>query len=190
MKRESPDEVLRELGAFITEELAATQIAITCLRVVAHRALVEFEGAQDEEEVRLLGTDVPEAGWITSIPGVAGARALVGEVAEGGLTHRRLTQQWVVTVYTAWEAEFRKRLAVARDIPEHEVRADFFGDLRRLRHDIVHHRGVASRDHSTKCTTLLKRRLLPGDPIYLRDDELRWVHLTIPWSTLLRGTDV
>jgi hypothetical protein len=188
MKSENLDDVLGELGTFITEELATTQIAIGCLRVVAHRALAEFEAAQDQQETRLLGTDVPGSGWVPSFHGIAGARGFAAEVAEGGRTHRRLTQQWIVTVYTGWESEFRRRIAAAREVDEEAVRADFFGDLRHLRNDIVHNCGMASRDHSTRCAVVLKRRLDAGDPIYLRDDELQWMHMVVPWATLLRGS--
>jgi hypothetical protein len=187
MEQEKLDDVLRDLGSFISEELATTQVAIACLRVVAHRALAEFEAAQDQAQTRLLGPDVPGSGWIPSLYGIEGARALSGEVSEGGSTHSRLTQQWIVTVYTGWDAEFRKRVAAARGLKKEMIRVDFFGDLRHLRNDIVHNRGRVSRDHSTKCKVILKRELNPGDQIYLRDDELQWMHMLVPWATLLRG---
>jgi len=183
---EKLDDVLEELGAFIRGELAATQIAIGCLRTVAHRALTEFEGAHDQTATRLLGTDVPGSGWIATVHGLAGARALVAEMAEGGVTHQRLTQQWIVTVYTGWDAEFRGRLAAVHEVDKEQIRADFFGDLRHLRNDIVHHRGLASREHSTRCRTVVRRSLRPGDPIYLRDDELQAIHLLVPWATLVK----
>lgn len=187
MTREKIENALKELGAFISEELVTTQVAVGSLRVVAQRTLAEFEGAEDEQETRLLGTDVPGSRWIPVFTGIDGARSYVADVAEGGRIHRRLTQQLIVTLYTGWESEYRKRIAAARDIDEESVQADFFGDLRHLRNDIVHNRGVASRDHSTKCTTVLKRKLEHGDPVYLRDDELQWMHLSVPWATLLRG---
>lgn len=183
---EKLDDVLKELGEFIRDELAATQIAIGCLRTVAHRTLSEFECARDQSATRLLGTDVPGSGWIATVHGLAGARALVAEMAEGGVTHQRLTQQWIVTVYTGWDAEFRGRLAAVHEVDKKEIRADFFGDLRHLRNDIVHHRGRASREHSTRCQTIVRRSMRPGDPIFLRDDELRAIHLLVPWATLMK----
>ena len=184
MRREDLDEVLRELGSFITEELVTTRVAIGCLRVVAHRALSEFEASDDQEQTRLLGADVPGSGWVAALYGVAGAQALVADAAEGGRTHSRLTQQWIVTVYTGWEATFRRRIATAHGVDEAAIQADFFGDLRHLRNDIVHNRGLASREHSSKCSVALRRELRPGDPIYLQDDELQWMHLAVPWAKL------
>jgi hypothetical protein len=98
-----------DLGAFIAQELAATQVAIGCLRMVAHLALTEFEAKGDHDGTRLLGAGVPGGGWIAPVHGIAGARVLVAEMAEGGITHQRLTQQWIITVYTGWDAECRKR---------------------------------------------------------------------------------
>lgn len=187
MTREKIDHVLNELGDFICEELVTTRVAVGSLRVVAHRALAEFEAAQDQQATRLLGAEVAGSGWIPVLTGIDGARSFVADVAEGGRMHIRLTQQCIVTVYTGWECEFRRRIAAARGVDENSVRADFFGDLRHLRNDIVHNRGAASQDHSTKCTVVLKRKLQHGDPVYLRDDELQWMHLSVPWATLLRG---
>lgn len=188
MTREKIDDVLGEFGLFISEELATTQVAIGSLRVVAHRTLAEFDAVEDKHATRLLGSDVPGSGWIPVVQGIEGARSFVADVAEGGRMHRRLTQQWIVTVYTGWESEFRVRIAAARGVDEGSVRAEFFGDLRHLRNDIVHNRGVASREHSTKCKAVLKRELRHGDPVYLRDDELQWVSLLIPWAALLGRT--
>ena len=183
---ETLDAVLQELGTFITEEIAATQISIGCLRTVAHHVLTDFESAEDQQATRLLGTEVPCGGWIASVPGISGARALVAEMADGGPTHCRMTQQWIVRVYTGWDAEFRKRVAAAHGVDVNGVQADFFGDLRRLRNDIVHHRGVVTKNNGARCKTISNRRLTPGDPVYLRDDEFQQMHLRVPWAALVR----
>lgn len=181
---ETLDEVLKELGSYITEEVAATQIAITCLRTVAYSAFEAFNASQSHDETRLLGAGVPSGGWVTPVHGLVGAQALVARMEEGGDTHRRLTQQLIVTLYTAWDAEFRQRIAAAHGVRQQVVQVDFFGDLRHLRNDIVHHRGTATRENSAKCETILNRRLADNEPIYLRDDELRYMHLQVPWSKL------
>jgi len=176
------DDVLADLGAFIAQELAATQVAIGCLRTVAHLALTQFEATGDHDGTRLLGAGVPGGGWIAPVHGIAGARALVAEMAQGGNTHQRLTQQWIVTVYTGWDAKYRKRIARAHDLHEKDIQADFFGDLRHLRNDIVHNRGFATYERSTRCHTILSRKLAVGDPIYLRDDELIRMQWLVPWA--------
>jgi hypothetical protein len=87
---EALDDVLGEFGMFISGEIAATQVAIACLRTVEHGALETFEASLGQAETRLLGVDVPGGGWIAPVQGLSGARALVAEMAEGGDTHRRL----------------------------------------------------------------------------------------------------
>jgi hypothetical protein len=47
---ETVDEVLHELGTLIREEIAATQVAIGCLRTVAHYALSELGAAEDQQD--------------------------------------------------------------------------------------------------------------------------------------------
>lgn len=180
------DDVLLELGQFFNGELATTQLAIGALRTVAHQMVVTFESSDDTAETRLLGPGVPDSGWVGVFTGLLGAQQFQADVAEGGHVHQRLTQQWVVTVYTAWEEDFRGRVAAARGASKNDVASEFFGDLRRLRHDIVHHRGVASADHSARCgtTAVVQRKLAAGDPIYISDEELTWMHFRMPWSEL------
>jgi hypothetical protein len=156
---------------------------------VAHGVLQDFTSSEDKEETRLLGTRVPDGGWIPTVHGLRGAKALVEEMAEGGATHQRLTQQLIVTLFTGWEAEYRRRVAAAHDMDMEAVRDDFFGDLRHLRNDIVHHRGTATEGHSTRCRTILNRQLRPGDQIYLRDDELRHLLLRVPWAALVKAPE-
>lgn len=182
------DDVLSELGAFVTGEIAATQIAIGCLRTVARQALQMVEDSDDHHSVRLLGAGVPDTGWITTVYGITGARALVDEMRDGGNTHCRLTQQLIVSIFTGWDAHFQARIAAEHGIPKGELRADFFGDLRLLRNDIVHHRGTATHDGSPRCRqSVVHRQLTEGDPIYLTDQDLQLMRSAIPWETLLKG---
>lgn len=189
IQTENLDEVLQQFGRFFKEEVAATQIAIGCLRTVAHAVLQDFTSSEDKEEARLLGTRVPDGGWIPVVHGLRGANAFVEEMAEGGATHQRLTQQLIVTLFTGWDAEYRRRVAAAHDIEVDAVSDDFFGDLRHLRNDIVHHRGTATDEHSTRCRTILNRQLRRGDQIYLRDDELRDLLLRVPWAALVKAPE-
>lgn len=175
---------LSDLGSFINNELAATQMAIGALRTLAHRVNSEVANSPDPTGPFVIGTDVPEVGWIMRISGAHGAQELAREVGQEGPMVRRLTRQWIVAVYTAWEDEFRGAIARAHDVDKNSVTAPFFGDLRWLRHDIAHHRGVATKENATRCRVILDRDLRPGDEIYLRDDELRQIPFRIPWSTL------
>lgn len=179
------DEVLHELGGFFVDELAATQVALACLRTVAHQVRTSMDGSADPDQALLVGAEVPDIFWVAPVQGSAGARALAKHVAEGGLIAQRLTQQLIVTLFTAWEEEFRGRLARAHGCDKDDMQAPFFGDLRWLRIDIVHNRGRATAKYSARCETVLNRRLAPGDPVYLTDEELRQMHLRMPWGELV-----
>lgn len=61
--------------------------------------------------------------------------------------------QWVVAVYTAWESEYRPRALKAMGQEEGQV-WPLMGDLRLLRNDIVHHRGIATKNNSGRCKDL------------------------------------
>lgn len=50
----------------------------------------------------------------------------------------------VVALYTFWELRSRHRISESLEIPLNNVRSDLFGDLRWLRHAILHKRGRAS----------------------------------------------
>lgn len=78
---------------------------------------------------------------------------------------RDLGQQWLVMVYAEWNDHFRRRFAAAEGVPLNEIEDDVFGDLRRLRHDILHHRGIATPEWTGKCVVL--DWFDPGDPIHI-----------------------
>lgn len=184
------DLVLTELGAVFREEIAATQVAIACLRTVAYQVSVEKASlGSANDDALLLGAGVPDIGFLAVVEGEHGVQTMVEQFAEGGPFAQRLTQQLLVTLYTAWEADLRGRLAAAHGCSINDIQASFFGDLRHLRHDIVHHRGNASAEHATRCEgALLNRQLAVGDPIFLTDAELRSMGWNMPWAELLKPT--
>ncbi len=88
--------------------------------------------------------------------------------ANGPIIHE-LGRQWVVTIYSLWETSYRKRFAPdAGLLDEHELVVPVMGDLKRLRNDIVHHGGIASKNNSGKCS-LLSHWVTIGHPIELTE---------------------
>lgn len=89
----------------------------------------------------------PYAGWKTS--------SVREAVKVGGLFDRYLGWLWVTFTYALWEDEYRQRLSDALGyLDKDDLNLPVLGDLRHIRHDIVHHRGVASADHTGKCEVL------------------------------------
>jgi len=63
--------------------------------------------------------------------------------APGGSNHVRLAQLTLVLVFAYWETAHRARIAHALGLKgQNELTVPIMGDLRRLRHDILHNRGV------------------------------------------------
>jgi hypothetical protein len=105
-------------------------------------------------------------------------------LARDGNVERLLGQQWAVFVFAEWEHVIRPRLAAARGCVVNEVQASVFGDLRLIRHDILHHAGVAS-------SALVRRRELlrwfdAGQPIMIRGQHIAEFMDAVPWSDLGR----
>lgn len=65
-----------------------------------------------------------------------------------------LGQQWVTHVFAHWEHYYRPTIAEAIGCEPDDVHHDLFGDLRCLRHDILHARGHATLDNAGRCIRL------------------------------------
>jgi hypothetical protein len=89
-------------------------------------------------------------------------------LSSAGLVEAGLSQQWIVSVYTAWEHEYRPRFAVVHGCGTNDVRIPMLGDLRLFRNDVVHHHGVATNDNAG-CAKIL-RWFEPGQNISLADE--------------------
>lgn len=180
---------LAELRVFARDEINATAISVGCLRAVAHRTLKEIQDSGDHVSVRTIDAGIPGFSFVPRFDGLRGAQILVAQVAEGGKLHARITQQLVVTLYTGWEHHHRDRIASAHGVDRSEILHPYFGDLRLLRHDIVHHRGTASTEHSVRCEgAVLHRSLQEGDLIYVADDELMQLTRRANFTELSRGS--
>lgn len=73
----------------------------------------------------------------------------------GGHNYVIAAQMLVVLVFEYWESEHRSRIAAALGLKEAtDLRVPILGDLRLLRQDIIHHRGIVRPDTERKLQTL------------------------------------
>ena len=56
--------------------------------------------------------------------------------------------------YLAWELEYRPRLAIEKGVDFNEIKSDIMGDLREIRHAILHAKGLLSCEKHRKLTKL------------------------------------
>ena len=74
----------------------------------------------------------------------------------GGSNEQRHARAIVIFLFTYWEDEIRPRLAAAKSVPVNEIKSDIMGDLRILRHAILH--AKSSIRHDEGGTIAKKRR--------------------------------
>jgi hypothetical protein len=70
----------------------------------------------------------------------------------GGPAEQRLGHQLIVFVYTIWETVYRPSLAGALGTEARSIDVPILGDLRLMRNDIIHHKGIAK--DSGRCVEL------------------------------------
>jgi hypothetical protein len=62
--------------------------------------------------------------------------------AEGGFNEQHICWAIIIFIYAYWNEEIRPRIAGARGVNADQIMVDAFGDLRILRHAILHDNGV------------------------------------------------
>lgn len=73
---------------------------------------------------------------------------------------------WATLVFDRWEDDFRHRFAAKMGCKHSDVLSEPMGDLRLIRNDIAHRRGLASAAGSGKCK-LLTSWAKVGEPIVI-----------------------
>ena len=107
---------------------------------------------------------------------------LLRQIELDGPAYQELARQWVVSLYATWDESLRPRYAAALGVTTDEVRIPAFGDLRRIRHDIVHNAGVASVRYSANCEVL--QWFEGGDEISLSTQQLLQFIDELPWLVM------
>lgn len=64
--------------------------------------------------------------------------------SKGGSNEQQHARAVLVFLFTYWEVEIRPRLANAKSVALKDIRSDVMGDLRILRHIILHAKGIIS----------------------------------------------
>lgn len=74
--------------------------------------------------------------------------------SSGGSNEQRHARAIVVFLFTYWENEIRPRLAEAKGTPINEIRSDIMGDMRILRHAILHAKSIVSPEEHRRMKVL------------------------------------
>ena len=94
--------------------------------------------------------------------------------SRGGSNEQQHARAIIVFLYTAWESDLRPRLAQARGVELNEIRSDIMGDLKQLRHAIIHARGILDADSHRKLKQLTSM-FLPDAPVTIAYDDMHTI---------------
>lgn len=67
-----------------------------------------------------------------------------GKNVPGGFNHRMVGNMCLVLIYQYWDDHYRKKIAKFAELEKDDIKLDIMGDLRILRHSIVHNKGFLS----------------------------------------------
>ena len=90
--------------------------------------------------------------------------------AKGGANHVRAGQLLLVLLYDYWESEHRGKVAAALGMDRDTLKVPFIGDLRLLRQDVIHHKGVVRAETIKKLEVL--RDFMQGSAITLSGQQV------------------
>lgn len=182
---ESVKEILRDLANELNDSVARSQVCMVALgSLKSHLDSVPRSPDNPDPDFFFATGDPqlpetrPVADWKLS--------RLFREIASDGAVVNQLSQQWIVFFYAKWEDHFRKRLAAAHGCKPEQVLVPLFGDLRRIRNDVVHAQGFASAEHTGRCE-VLSHWFEVGDEITFSAWQHREFESLIPWQVLTDG---
>jgi len=93
--------------------------------------------------------------------------------SEKGINSRFVGNMCIIAIYQYWEDYFRQKIAnLLKRTGKNELTSDIMGDLKILRHSIIHHRGIALREVEN-CKLL--RWFKEGDYIFIDKDMMQYV---------------
>lgn len=98
--------------------------------------------------------------------------------SEGGSNEQRHARAIVIFLFTFWEDEIRPRLAEASQSTPNEVRSDIMGDLRIIRHAILHAKGcVKASEH--RRLKVVGGMFPPNIPIHISYEDMHRLFVLI-----------
>lgn len=191
MSSESTQTILDELHKDLNDLMTAHGFACMGLRRLREYFASTSKSLQDPDSVVNLADLVPDnpdwpknPGWLPHTEWRLSDA--VRQVQDDGPVETLLGWQWIVSVYALWEEEYRPRLAEAHGRTQAEEMYPLLGDLRLLRNDVIHHRGIATADNTGRCEVL---KWFQPDQIILVDGwHFGEFFRLFPWSQMATGT--
>jgi len=96
--------------------------------------------------------------------------------AESGFNEQQTCRAIIVFIFAFWDEEIRPRIAEVRGVKSSDVKLDEFGDLRILRHSIIHNSGILPAAEYAKLK-VMQELVKPDAPITFTHDQMHKVFI-------------
>jgi hypothetical protein len=73
---------------------------------------------------------------------------------QAGFNEQQMCRAIIVFIFAHWDEDIRPRLATVRGVNADEIQVNAFGDMRLLRHDIIHNSGILREKTHAKLKAL------------------------------------
>jgi hypothetical protein len=95
-----------------------------------------------------------------------------------GINEQQHARAIIVMLFSFWNYEIRPRLARSKNLPSDAIEVEAMGDLRLLRHDILHNKGVLSEARHAKLK-VMKDMFEPRAEIIVSHDNMHKLFVTV-----------
>jgi hypothetical protein len=146
-------ETLREFIDFVNQQVGVYMDALagfagnkTRIGLQVARVLRKSQQRKDSDEVNVVVWSTFEDPGSPDIihNRITRATDYIAYNSVHGFNEQQHVRAIIVLLFSFWDEEIRPRLARCKNLPLNDIKVDALGDLRRLRHAIIHNKGVLS----------------------------------------------
>lgn len=183
---ESYDEVIREYIAFVNDQVGTYMDALAgfaghYVRIErqVHRILRSVEKKNESGVPIIVYASYEDPNKPDIIHNrIIRATDYIEVNSPGGPNEQRQARAIVVFLFTYWEDEIRPRLAMAKGVIANEIRSDIMGDMRILRHAILHAKSIIRSEEHRRLKIL--DSMFPADqPIHISYEDMHRLFVLI-----------
>ena len=180
------DDVIREYIDFVNEQVGTYMDALagfaghyTRVERQVHRVSRPVGKRKEDSETVVVYASYEDP----SKPDVIHNRIVRADIylaanVPGGLNEQRHARAIVVFLFTYWEDEIRPRLAAAEGTHVNEIRSDIMGDMRILRHAILHAKSTI-RPEEHKRLKIVGSMFPSSAPIHISYEDMHQLFILI-----------
>lgn len=184
---EAFDDVIREYIDFVNRQVGVYMDALAGF--AGHRTRVERQVHRINRPTnsRIDDTGQPVVVWASyedpTKPDVVHNRIIrasdyIAANSQGGSNEQQHSQAVLVFLFTYWEDEIRPRLATIKGVELQEISSDIMGDLRTLRHTILHTKGIM-RSEKHRGLKKLSGMFVVDQPVHVSYENMHQIFVLI-----------